>query len=84
MVEHSPQYPKVKGLSTPTAGTEIENGKMVKKVSAKIFASDNGAVFWTIPQYPKVEGLSTLMASTEIENGKKYEPICLPVTMAQW
>jgi hypothetical protein len=27
VVEHLPQYPKVEGLSTPTADTEIKNGK---------------------------------------------------------
>jgi hypothetical protein len=31
VVEHSPQYPKVEGSSTPTAGTKVENGRMVKK-----------------------------------------------------
>jgi hypothetical protein len=36
VVEHSPQYPKVEGLSTPMAGTEIENGKMVKSVNQDI------------------------------------------------
>jgi hypothetical protein len=55
VVEHSPQYPKVEGLSTPTADTEIKNGKMYES------RNDPTAMAQLVEQStkdPKLKGLN--------------------------